>query len=276
MGSKSNQAGSSEPGPLTSLSFVPGLLGQAFLGTGLGVDEGGFKILQSSAGQIPGPKGKGMVDSGNVLSGVDAQDPNSLINHITDLLNPNINTGVGPAQGLMGLGNLGSLLTSATGFGNVLSNLDEGLKTGFKPDIQPVIDAATRGFFGQIVPQLGQGNVALKEGVGPFDTDLSSQLLSAGTDLATDLGALETQLQSQAAQTRADLTGISGTLLSQIQNLPFAAGGAALDLGEQLALQGTAGGRQAQLLQLLTGNVPATGSQGQVSENDGSRLGIVK
>lgn len=269
MGSSSKQKSSSDP--LGSLSFVPGLLSNAFFGTGLQVGDAGFTTIGAGApSDKASRKGKLVLspEQGGYLN------PNDLISRLTDLSNPNINTGVAPAQGYLGLGNLGSLLTSATGFGGTLSNLEEGMRTGFKPDIQPVINAATRGFFGEIVPGLGQGNVALKEGVGPFDTDLSSQLLSAGTDLATDLGALETQLQSQAGQTRADLTGIAGTLLNQIQNLPYTAGQTSLDLGEQLVMQGTQAGRQAQLLQLISGQVPAQGVQGQSSS--GSRLGVVK
>jgi len=49
-----------------------------------------------------------------------------------------------------------------------------------------------------------------------------------------------------------------------------------LDLGEQLAMQGTAGGRQAQLLALLSGQVDNRALQGSGGENSGSRWGAVK
>ena len=248
-------------GPTTSLSFVPGLLARSFLGTSLGVSDGGFQI----GGQNEARRGLGIganIDP-NTL------DPNALVSNLLDLADPNANRAVGFAEGLLGLGQEGALAGVDFLQNDVLSQLKEGIQTGFQPDIEPVREQALRTFFQDIVPGLGQQNVALQEGVGPFSTDLSSGLLDAGADISTNLGALETQLANDAANRRADLLGISNLVAGNLSQIPFLAGSQALDLGEQLILQGTAGGRQAQLLSLLGGQVPPSAT-GQGVESSGS------
>jgi hypothetical protein len=153
------------------------------------------------------------------------------------------------------------------GPGGLQQNFKEGLNTGFKPDLQPIIDEATRGFFEDIVPQLGQSNVALQEGVGPFSTDLSGQLTGAGATLASQLGSLEVENQNRAADRRGEFMGLSSLITDQLFNAGPNAGRNMLDLGEQLALQGTVGGRQATLLQLLAGQVPSGPIQSSQSSN---------
>ena len=261
-------SGSGAPGPLTSLSFIPGLLSSAFFGTGLGLDDGGFRIQPEGAH----PAVANVFEGGEgPLAG--QLDPDTLLGNILDQLSPDFNTGVSGARDFLsqGLGQGSGVIDAA---GQATRTLSEGLETGFKPDLQPVIEAANRNFFEEIVPQLGEQNVALQEGVGPFSTDLSSSLLRAGTDLSTDLGALETQLQSQAGQTRASLAGISGTVLNQLGQQPFNLSSGALDAGAQVALEGTAAGRQSQLLQLLTGQInPVQGNQQGGSSSSGSKSG---
>lgn len=258
-GSKGTSSGGT--GGVSSLSFIPGLLANAFLGTGLAAGPSGFQVNEGG-----GPS--------DILGGQGAQfDPNALFSNLLDLGNPNINQGVGGAQDLLGFGQQGAGAVAGTAFGSALPTLQEGLETGFKPDLQPIIDAKQREFFRDIVPGIQQQNVFANEG-GAFGTDVTGQLFNAGKDLSVELGGLETGLQQQAGQTRADLAGVSGTLLGQLQNLPFEGGFGALDLGEQLALQGTSGGRQAQLLQLLSGLDPSQPIQSQASKSKSSGGGV--
>lgn len=188
--------------------------------------------------------------TGGILS------PFDLVSNLTDLADPNINPAVGSALQGLGLGNLSGQAAEGL-LGGIGSTFGEGLETGFKPDLQPIIDEASRGFFQDIVPQLGQSNVALQEGVGPFSTDLSGQLVGAGTNLASQLGSLEVENQNRAADRRGELLGISGLITDQLFNAPIDAARNRLNLGEQLALQGTRGGRQSTLLQLLAGQIPS-------------------
>ena len=205
-----------------------------------------------------------------------ALNPFGLVSNLLDLADPAINPGIG--AGLQGLaaGKIGSQLGNELLFGDIGPTLQEGLRTGFKPDLEPVIQEAGRRFFGEIVPQLGQQNVAMQEGVGPFSTDLQSSLLTAGTDLSSQLGALEVQNQNLAADRRGEFLGLSPLITDQLLNAPVNAGRNAINLGEQLALSGTRGGRQATLLQLLSGQMPAGPIQGSSSQNSskGAQGGI--
>ncbi len=259
---------------LGSLSFVPALLSQFFLGTGIGTQGGGIQIIGDE--DITGSSSLFREGDGTVISGPQAAQGNigALLSNLTDLTNPNANPAIasGGVDILQQLGLSGGIQGANFLQGAAQDTFREGLETGFKPDLQPIIQQATEGFFNQIVPQLGQSNVALQEGVGPFSTDLSNQILKAGAGLATNLGALETQLQSEAGQRRAELSALSGGFASSLSGVPFQAGGQALDLGEQQILTGTAGGRQAQLLQLLAGLQPGgTGVRGsdQAQSNKG-------
>jgi hypothetical protein len=198
-----------------------------------------------------------------------ALNPMGLLSNIMDLTNPNINPGLqGALRGLQS-GELGQLAGNSLlfGEGGVGDIFKEGLNTGFKPDLQPIIDEASRAFFQDIVPQLGQQNVALQEGVGPFSTDLSGQLTGAGATLASQLGSLEVENQNRAADRRGEFLGISPLITDQLMNSGVNAGRNILDLGEQFAMQGTTGGRQATLLQLLAGMTPSGPIQSSQSSN---------
>ena len=217
-------------------------------------------------GQSPERLGLG---TGGILN------PFDLVSNLTDLINPAINPGIaGGLRGIQG-GELGQFFGNQLlfGEGGIGATLGEGLETGFKPDLGPVISEASRRFFGEIVPQLGQSNVALQEGVGPFSTDLQSNLLQAGGTLASQLGALEVQNQNLAADRRGEFLGLSPLITNTLFNAPTDAGRNLLDLGEQLALQGTVGGRQATLLQLLAGQIPSGPIQASSSSNQSKSAG---
>jgi hypothetical protein len=374
-GGGSSSSGAGSTGQTTSLSFVPALLGNAFFGSGIGINDGGFSITGlgdfNTGGKIKGSKTSSLVDpfglsqiigsnpllgprnpfsqrnpfnqinqgepGGDLISnfmqrigggsgldtanteggnpqpmgpmrgtfdtlsglfggGLDTPSPEDLarnrigelqrfspgalglgsggilspfdlISNLTDLADPGINPGV--AGGLEGLlsGQLGGQLANQLLFGDVAPTLQEGLQTGFKPDLQPIINEASRSFFQDIVPQLGQSNVALQEGVGPFSTDLNRALTGAGATLASQLGALEVENQNRAADRRGEFLGLSNLITDQLFNAGTDAGRNLLNLGEQLALQGTRGGRQSQLLAMLAGIQPGGPIQSSQSEN---------
>ncbi len=353
-GQSAKSQGEASTGQTTSLSFVPALLANAFFGTGIGLEEGGFRttglgdfgtnaritgegassiidpfglsqffgggsggggdpftnitggggggglfgglpgsdIISSSLSNIPvvggllgGLFGKGKSKqefADTETLGQLKQSPESLgfgtggflnpfdlVSNLTDLINPAVNPGVSGALGGLAGGQLGQLFGNDLlfGEGGVGATLGEGLETGFKPDLQPVIDEASRQFFQDIVPQLGQSNVALQEGVGPFSSDLISSLTREGGALASRLGALEVQNQNLAGDRRSQLLGISPLVTNTLFNAPIDAGRNQLNLGEQFASQGTVGGRQATLLQLLAGQIPSGPIQASSQSN---------
>ena len=360
-GQSSSSEGQAGTGQTTSLSFVPALLANAFFGTGIGLEEGGFRTtglgdfgtnaritgegassiidpfglsqffpnqggFEGGGGDpftdITGSGGGGGGVFGQITGGLDATknaitgafnslpffgggkskqefadtetlgqlkqspgslgfgqggilNPNDLVSRLTDLANPNINPGVGGGLNAILGGQLGQQAGNQAlfGEGGVSSTLGEALETGFKPDLQPVIDEASRRFFEDIVPQLGQSNVALQEGVGPFSTDLSGSLLKQGSALASQLGALEVQNQNLAGDRRNQALGLSPSITNTLFNAPVDAGRNLLNLGEQLAQQGTVGGRQASLLQLLAGQIPSGPIQASSSSNQSKSQG---
>jgi hypothetical protein len=204
-----------------------------------------------------------------------ALNPFDLLSNVMDLMEPGINPGI--AGGLAGIksGELGQLAgnNALFGEGGLSDTFQEGLSTGFKPDLQPVIDEASRAFFSDIVPQLGQQNVAMQEGVGPFSSDLTGQLTNAGGALASQLGSLEVENQNRAADRRGEFAGLSGLITDQLFNAGPNAGRNMMDLGEQFALQGTRGGRQATMLQLLAGMTPSGPIQASSSQNKSKSAG---
>ena len=262
------------PGSEISESSFGFPAGNTFLEKALGNSEpfnaGSQPVIDFGAGsQVGGFGGEGQ--SNTLLN------PFDLLSNITDLANPGINPAVGGAfQGLQ-LSELGGLLGNNLLLGDIPSTLQEGLQTGFKPDLQPVIDEAQRSFFEDIVPQLGQNNVALQEGVGPFSTDLSGQLLNAGGAISSQLGALEVENQNRAGDRRGELLGLSSLITDQLFNANTDASRNRLNLGEQLAQQGTTGGRQATLLQLLSGITPTAPiqSSSQSSSSKGANFGVL-
>jgi hypothetical protein len=267
----------------------------------VGIDNGGFSITGqgdfSGGGNIRGKNKSSLIDPfgfGGGLTDQQLQDPFSsfgaggglpggpsqgplnpfdLVSNLTDLVNPNSNPGVGSALQSLLQGQFGGQVGQGLLLGGIAPTFAEGLNTGFKPDLQPVIDEASRAFFSDIVPQLGQNNVALQEGVGPFSSDLSAGLLSAGGALASQLGSLEVQNQNLAGDRRNDLLGISGLITDQLFNSATNAGRNSLDLGEQLVQQGTLGGRQASLLSFLNQLMSGSPIQASSSSNSSSSKG---
>lgn len=161
-------------------------------------------------------------------------DPFSLVSNLLENVDPNQNPGISGALRALFQGEFGGEAANSLLRNNIAPSFAEGLETGFKPDLQPVIDEASRAFFSEIVPQLGQNNVALQQGVGPFSSDLNAGLLNAGGALASQLGALEVENQNRAGDRRGELLGLSGLITDQLFNSSVNAGRNRLDLGSYL------------------------------------------
>jgi len=177
---------------------------------------------------------------------------------IADLLNPNQNIGTGFAQ---------QTLESNTASGGLFENIDqlinnefmpalqEGLNTGFRTDIDPIRQAEERRFQQESLPQL-QEQFALQ--TGSFGSDFLNSAVQGRADIHTELGGLQSQLDEAAAGRRAQLTGVAPQLLQGAGQVGMNLAGSGLNLGEQLILDSTAGGRQATILQMLAGLQPTS------------------
>lgn len=158
--------------------------------------------------------------------------------------------------------------------GDTASAYREGVGTGFRTDLSPIIAEETRRLYQDILPQIGQNFIAMNE-AGPFSTDLTGQVVGAGRDLASQLGALQFQADEAAAARRAGLLPLGTSIASGMNEVPFRSAENLLSLGQQLILEGTPAGRAATALQLLSGQVP-TGAvvRGNRGESKGGGGGI--
>ena len=174
---------------------------------------------------------------------------------IADLLNPNQNLGAGNAfNALTNSGELFSQIDQLIS-GQFLPALSEGLETGFRTDIDPIREQAEREFRRSTVPQIQEQFAAQ---TGSFATDFLGSVTGAAGDIHTNLGALQSQLDEAASGRRTALLGQGAGLAQQAGQVGLNLAGSSLNLGEQLILDSTQGGRAATVLQMLAGLQPTS------------------
>lgn len=153
----------------------------------------------------------------------------------------------------------------------ILPGAQELATTGFRTDIQPIIDQQQRRFERETIPQLREQFAGQ---TGTFSSDFLNAITNAGADLNTELGALQVELDEAAASRRA--SGIP--ILSQLQTgrlgLPISVGNDLFQAGQafrQVDESLRPGARQLNLLQLLgqqgsPSNLGFVANQGQPSQ----------
>ena len=129
--------------------------------------------------------------------------------------------------------------------GTVRPTLEEGLKTGFRTDMDPIITEAQRIYREETMPQIAQQYAGQ---TGAFSSDFLAANTRAGGVMGSQLGALQAQMDEAASNRRAGLLPMAG-LPAELADLGLGVGG----LYELLA---TPGGQQATLLQMLAGMQP--------------------
>jgi hypothetical protein len=150
--------------------------------------------------------------------------------------------------------------------GTVMPTMEEGLQTGFRTDMDPIIAEAQRAFTEETVPQLKQQFAGQ---TGSFSTDFLGALAREGGTMQSQLGALQAQMDEAASNRRAGLlpmAGIPGQLASM-----------GLDLGAQYNLDATQAGRAATMLEMIRGTgEPTAVMRSPYQEESSSRVGLLK
>lgn len=215
-----------------SINPVSGLLANLF-GVPTGVFEGGFSAMNPNAGPMTASRAAGPFAE-------QAFGPGSF-ESIANLLQPQ-NLGAQYIPGIIqGIGE-GAAAGQDFWTNTLMPAATEGLETGFLSD-----DVASRAI------RQAQGNLAHQ--YGQQMGGLSSDFLAQSGETEADIWA---QLEMARAGNRADILPVAAMLPGAQTQQGYEAGIAGLNLGEQLILDATSGGRAMTLMQLLAGLQPTS------------------
>jgi hypothetical protein len=220
-GGGSSSRGASDPSNPVMMNPAAGVIANMF-GIGTGFEGGGMNYA--------GPGQGYMGFSRPTFGGGDFDDIAKLLDA------PNMG-----AEGARGVGGGWADYLSGT----VDPTMREGLETGFRTDMDPIISEAQRVYRDETIPQLKQQFAGQ---TGSFSSDFLDSTARAGGAMGSQLGAMQAQMDESASNRRAGLlpmAGIPGELASM-----------GLDLGAQYNLDATSGGRAATMLQMLGGMEP--------------------
>jgi len=176
------------------------------------------------------------------------------------------------AQGIgqQGVDTFNNIFQSVLGPGQ--QALGESLSTGFRTDIQPIVDLEKRRFARETVPGLAEQYAGL---TGGFSSDFRNSLLDASSDLGVTLGGQQAALDEAASGRRLAALTAAPAGAAALSQLPFAASNAALGLGAQIQEDQFLSSPAAQLMRNLTNifslSPPTTGG---TSENSSKQGGI--
>lgn len=147
--------------------------------------------------------------------------------------------------------------------GTVDPTMREGLETGFRTDMDPIIAEARRNFRDVTMEDIKQQFGAQ---TGSFSSDFLASANRAGGAMESQLGAMQAQMDEAASNRRAGLLPMAG--------IPGELAGLGLDLGAQYNLDATSGGRAATLLQMLGGLEPTAISRSPWQAQKGGGFGV--
>jgi len=172
--------------------------------------------------------------------------------------------------GQQGVDSFNNIFQSVLGPGQ--QALGESLSTGFRTDIQPIVDVERRRFERETVPGLAEQFAGL---TGGFSSDFRNSLLNASTDLGVNLGGQQAALDEAASGRRLAALTAAPAGAAALTQLPFAAANAGLGLGAQIQEDQFLSSPAAQLMRNLTNifslSPPTTGG---TSENSSKQGGI--
>ena len=241
MGSGGGSGGTSKPADPVMMNPAAGVIANMF-GIGLDYEGGGINFA--------GP-GRGSFNLATPTFGnMDFADIAKLLD------SPNLG-----AEGARGIGGGWADYLSGT----VDPTMREGLETGFRTDMDPIIAEARRAFQEETIPQLKQQFAGQ---TGSFSSDFLASMNRAGGAMESQLGALQAQMDESASNRRAGLLPMAG--------IPGELAGLGLDLGAQYTLDATSGGRAATLLQMLGGQEPTAISRSPWQRQSGYNFGLLK
>ena len=162
--------------------------------------------------------------------------------------------------GMLGAEGLGGIVDSSQ------NALTQGLDSGFRTDMQPIIEAEKRRFSRETVPGLMEQYAGL---TGGFSSATSSGLANAASDLGISLGSQQAQFDEAASNRRLQ----SMSVAPSIAGMPFGLGSQALGLGSQIQEDQYLSRPEIQLMRTLSNlfsfSPPSSGGSGSSSSKQG-------
>ncbi len=101
--------------------------------------------------------------------------------------------------------------------GGISEALREGLATGFRTDVDPIIERARRSLFQETIPDITE-QFAGSSGIA--SSDFGRALANAGRDLELDLGTLQVDADEAAAGRRSQLLPVAGDISAKLLATP--------------------------------------------------------
>ncbi len=142
---------------------------------------------------------------------------------------------------------------SQRGFANIEGPgneaIREGLQTGFRTDINPIVAAEQRRFTQETVPNLVEQFAGL---TGGFSSDLQAGLANASADLGVTLGSQQVQLDEAANARRLNALTVAPQAQQTISGIPGFTAQSALGLGSAIQEDQHLSRPEVQLLKTLS------------------------
>jgi len=169
---------------------------------------------------------------------------------LRNLLNPQARNALQFAAediGTQGIGGFQQAFDSVLGPGT--DAIREALETGFRTDLDPIIEAEKRRFSRETVPGLAEQFAGL---TGGFSSDFQNSLINASSDLGVSLGSQQAQFDEAASNRRFQALSAGPAAASAIAGLPINAAQDTLNLGAQIQEDERQSRPEVQLLRTLS------------------------
>ena len=101
--------------------------------------------------------------------------------------------------------------------GQQWGNLEEGMETGFRVDMDPIIKQAMNRLYNETIPGISEGFAGTS---GLASSDFGRALTDAGRDVEIDLGLQQYEADEKAAQRRAGFTELAPQMAAQLLGGP--------------------------------------------------------
>ncbi len=197
-------------------------------GGGGGGGGGGGNFGGGSGGRGLGNAPEGYFGPGFAQQAFGSGDFSSLRNLLAPTNRNSLQEFAG-AVGEQGIGGFQQAYQSVLGPGT--NAISEGLNTGFRTDMSPIVDVERRRFERETVPGLVEQYAGL---TGGFSSDLHNSLANASADLGVTLGSQQAQFDEAANNRRLQALTVGPAAAQAIGSMPFQAGNEMLGLGSQL------------------------------------------
>ncbi len=235
-------------------------------GFGTGKNGGNVGGYATGPGGFGG--GVGTVPAGGFAEQVFGPEDFGVLRNLLNPTSRNLLQDSALPVGALGLDSFSQMYEALVGPG--AGAIKEGLETGFRTDIQPIVDVEKRRFQRETVPQLMEQFAGL---TGGFSSATSSGLAQAAADLGVTLGGQQAQLDESANARRMQALQFGPAAASAISSFPINAANDFLGLGAQIQEDQFLSRPEIQLMRNLTNlfslSPPTTGASGSSSSKSG-------